>query len=115
MTGWGTLLDVRPQAALVAARGKLLFELAARLLGASHHGLPAAGRLYALMDATRRRLADFRSVADRSPLPRFPPKLRPLTALASLAGRDLVRGTGEPEATPGRSWALIRHRLTGRI
>ena len=35
--------------------------------------------------------------------------------LASLARRDLFRRTNEPEGTPGRSWALIRHRITGRI
>lgn len=114
-TGWAILLDERPEAALVEARGDFLFKLAATLLGASHGGLAAAGRLYARMDVTRRRLADFRSAADEALLPRFPPKLRPLTALACLARRDLFRGTDEPEATPGRSWALIRHRLTGRI
>ncbi|HEU0284996.1 MAG TPA: hypothetical protein VFR52_07635, partial [Sphingomicrobium sp.] len=47
----------------------------------------------------------------------FPPALRPLTALTALAVRDLARGGPpfEPEATPGRALALIRHRWTGRI
>jgi hypothetical protein len=47
---------------------------------------------------------------------RFPKRLRPLTGLAALAARDARRSPPfEPEATPGRSWALIRHRLTGKI
>ena len=114
-TGWATLLDERPDVALVEARGETLFELAARLLGAADGGLAAAGRLYARMDVTRRRLWDLRSAAVEPALPRVPGKLRPLTALACLARRDLVRGIDEPEATPGRSWALIRHRITGQI
>jgi hypothetical protein len=52
---------------------------------------------------------------------RFPPlhiprPLRPLTALARLAARDLGRGEPfEPEATPGRALALLAHRWSGRI
>ena len=114
-TGWGTLLDEHPDAGLVAGRGEILFGLAARLLDADHDNLPAAGRLYALMSATRLGLRDFRSAADAPPAARFPPKLRPLTGLASLARRDLLRDSMEPEATPGRSWALMRHWMTGKI
>jgi phytoene synthase len=112
--GWTTLLDNQPEARLVEERGEKLFALAARLLGASHAGLTEAGRLYALMDVSRRGLHDFRGSLDGRPLPPFPPPLRPLTGLASLARRDLKRETYEAEATPGRSWALIRHRMTGR-
>ena len=113
--GWTTLLDKKPNAELVARRGETLFGLAARLLAASHEDVLAAGRLHALMDATRRGLHDFRVVAEGQPMARFPPKLRPLTGLASLARRDLDRGTVEPEATPGRSWTLMRHRMTGKL
>ncbi len=113
--GWATLLEDNVDARLVAARGELVFELAARLLGASHRDLAAAGRLYALMDMPRRGLNDFRPAADQPGAARFPPKLRPLTGLACLARRDLLRGPDEPEGTPGRSWALIRHRLTGKF
>ncbi|HUE78492.1 MAG TPA: hypothetical protein VMN38_02520 [Sphingomicrobium sp.] len=112
--GWVTLLDERPDIALVEARGEALFAMAARLLGASHDGIRAAGRLYAVMDVTRRGFVDLSARADPRPLPRFPRQLRPLTALASLARRDLARGTTEREATPGRSWLLMRHRITGR-
>lgn len=113
--GWATLLEESPQVRLVEERGGTLFDLAARLLEASHEGLRVAGRLYALMDVTRRGLHDFRTVVGSQTAARFPPKLRPLTGLASLARRDFLRGTGEPEATPGRSWTLIRHRMTGKI
>ena len=42
--------------------------------------------------------------------------LRPLTALARLGARDLAQGEPfEPEATPGRAWALLAHRWTGFI
>ncbi len=114
-TGWATLLDESPQARLVEARGEALFGLAARLLGHGHSELAAAGRLYALMDVTRRGLHDFRSAAGAPPRARYPRSLRPLTGLASLARRDLKLGPQEPEATPGRSWLLIRHRTTGKI
>lgn len=113
--GWAALLDENPDVELVEARGEILFGLAARLLDASDGGISAAGQLYALMDVKRRRLHDFRAAARLRATARFPPKLRPLTGLASLARRDLVRGAEEPEATPGRSWALIRHRMTGRV
>ena len=113
--GWVTLLEENPDVELVEARGETLFELAATLLGVSDRGLPAAGRLFALMDVKRRRLHDFRKAAKYTLTARFPPKLRPLTGLASLARRDLVRGVEEPEATPGRSWALMRHRMTGKL
>jgi hypothetical protein len=44
-------------------------------------------------------LHDFRGAADAPPVARFPSRLRPLTGLARLARRDLVRGANEPEAT----------------
>ena len=113
--GWATLLAEAPEIALVEARGEALFAIAAKLLGARHEAIGAAGRLYALMDVTRRGIIDLRARADPRPLPRFPSKLRPLTALAALARRDLHWGSKEAEATPGRSWLLMRHRLTGKI
>ena len=113
--GWAALLEEYPDVELVEARGEILFELAARLLDASDRNIPAAGRLFALMDVKRRRVHDFRAAAKWPATARFPPKLRPLTGLACLARRDLVRGAEEPEATPGRSWALIRHRMTGKL
>ncbi len=113
--GWATLLDECPQVPLVEARGETLFELAARLLEANDSRLGEAGRLYALMDVTRRGLRDLKGAASAPPRHRFAPTLRPLTGLVSLARRDWERGSDEAEATPGRSWTLIRHRITGRI
>jgi phytoene synthase len=47
---------------------------------------------------------------------RFARRLRPLTALARLAARDVRNETSvEPEATPGRAAALLSHRLFGTI
>lgn len=113
--GWATLLDEWPDLKLIESRGATLFSIGARLLGSNNPNVETAGVLYALMDVTRRGLTNLRSAADERSLPKFPPRLRPLTGMASLARRDLLRGMGEPEGTPGRSWTLIRHRLTGRI
>jgi len=107
------LLDENPSAELVLGRGLTLFELAASLL---HVDLPeflgiAAG-VYAAGSLERRGLAPqglFLTIES----PRVPRRLRPITALAVLARRDLARQ--EPEATPARAWALLRHRLTGRL
>lgn len=109
--GWLTLAEEQPDRGRIRARGERLFGLAARLLGddgESHTG----GGLWAETDAARRlRLAMPRG---REPL-RATRKMRPITILAALANRDAERGNGrEPEATPGRAWTLLRHRLTGR-
>jgi phytoene synthase len=111
--GWATLLDEVPSLELVEQRGAMLFALLARLLGRGDARLDRAGALFACMDVTRRGLADLRP-SKRSGLPRMPKRLRPVTTLAALALRDARSAKLEPEATPGRSWALLRHRLTGR-
>lgn len=110
--GWTELLAPQPDPGLALSRGDCLFAISATLLGAEYSPLMGAGRLYAAGDLRRRAfvLPGALVVTD---LPRFPRRLRPLTALASLAKRDLFRS--EPEATPGRAMALLRHRLTGRI
>jgi phytoene synthase len=47
---------------------------------------------------------------------RFPRRLRPLTALARLAARDVKQAPAlEAEATPGRAVALLSHRLFGIV
>jgi len=46
---------------------------------------------------------------------RFPKPLRPLTALARLAARDVRHPEIEPEATPARAVALLSHRLFGTV
>ena len=115
--GWATLLDEAPDMRRVAVRGARLFAIAARLLGSDHADLAAAGRLFGGADAARRGYFDLvRGDIPIVPTP-FPRALRPLTALAALAVRDVRRGGPpyEPEATPGRAWVLLKHRLTGSI
>jgi len=110
--GWAELLTERPDPERVLKRGDCLFAIGARLLGAEYLPLMGAGRLFAAGDLARRRI-DAPGAPEVTDLPHFPRVLRPLTALAALAKRDLLRS--EPEATPGRALALLRHRLTGRI
>lgn len=117
--GWAELLRTEaPQAAIlcVGKRGPLLFELAARLLALEPSELVRqCGEQFAVADLARRGLSDL------APQPlgrteRAPSRLRPLTMLAAVARRDLERGGPpfEAEASPGRAWVLLRHRLTGR-
>ncbi len=103
---WMAMLDERPDA---APRGAALFGLLARLLGTQAPG----GEAYARADLARR-------TGDPNwlePVAAMPTQriARPVTALDALGRRDAARGwPPEPEATPGRALALIRHRLTGR-
>ena len=116
--GWTALLDEQPDIGRIAARGARLFDLAARLLGLGDPLLDAAGSLYALGDATRRGWAAHLSMEEMRLLSRhrFARRLRPLTALARLAARDVKQAPSvEPEATPGRAAALLSHRLFGTV
>jgi phytoene synthase len=116
--GWATLLEQAPDLERIGEGGAKLFAIAARLLGTEDPLIGTAGRLYRQEQVGRRGLLAVHWPRDElDPLAghRFARPLRPLTGLAALARRDLVRGSEEAEATPGRSWALIRHRLTGRI
>jgi phytoene synthase len=110
--GWAALLEAEPDVHRVESRGARLFALGSRLLGAADPHLEAAGRLYGRESARRRGLI---TSVQQHVQHRFPRALRPLTALAALAARDAWRRGCEPEATPGRAWTLVRHRLTGRV
>ena len=115
--GWAGLLQEAPDMTILEDRGARLFGLGARLLSIEFHDAPVgvAGRIFARVDAGRRGIVDVRADSPTSGSSRIPPRLRPLTALAALARRDLRRG-GPPfegEGTPGRAWTLLRHRLTG--
>jgi phytoene synthase len=111
--GYAELLQPLPDPEIVLQRGADLFHLAGHLLDRSPPSiLQAAGRLYAA--GQLKRLA--RAPEDAFVITEFsgiPKKFRPLTGMAALALRDLQRA--EPEATPGRAFALLRHRWTGRI
>ena len=113
--GWAALVEEPRDLARAVERGARLFAIAAHLLGGDDPLLGPAGRIYAWRTMRRRCL-----VADADPPTlvgtRVPRRLRPLTALARLAARDLRQAPVlEPEATPGRAWALLVHRFTGRI
>ena len=111
--GWAVLLQEMPDRDAALRRGEILFALAARPLARDlPPSLPSAGALYAAASLKRRGLALYGVEGERRTVPR---RFRPLTSLAALARRDLVSGSAlEPEATPGRAWTLLRHRLTGR-
>jgi 15-cis-phytoene synthase len=118
--GWAALLEEEVDAVRVAKRGSLLFCLAARLFGIEHASIGGAGALYALVSVGRRGvpqlLENAKSYAQDLASQGFPGPLRPLTGLARLAARDLKRGEPfEPEGSPPRLAAMLRHRLTGRI
>jgi phytoene synthase len=117
--GWTAMLYEPPDMALVAEHGTRLFGIGSRLLDIDFDDetIGTAGRLYAGVDMARRGLIDL--AADNGgkggdPQPR---RARALTGLSALAARDLKRGGPpfEPQGTPGRALALLRHRLTGRI
>ncbi len=113
--GWANLFDEDCDAPAKSERGAPFFAAGARLLGSDDPQLAEAGRLYALADNGRRGIAPMgEGPAERL---RFKRPMRPLTALSRLAARDLARGGAaiEPEATPGRAWALLTHRWTGVV
>ena len=103
----------------IAGRGTRLFAIGAKLLGADDRRLDLAGRLYAYELAKRRQLAAVPYPTEEMHMlagHRFPRRLRPLTALARLAARDVKQAPAiEPEATPGRAAALLSHRLFGTV
>ncbi len=112
--GWAALFEEVRDPAAIAARGEALFAVGAKLLGSDDRQVSDAGRYFALADVARRGLAPILPITVRRL--RFARRLRPLTALARLAVRDLRHGEPfEPEATPGRAAALLRHRWFGTV
>jgi 15-cis-phytoene synthase len=112
--GWAALFDEVRDAAAIGARGEALFAAGARMLGNDDLQVTEAGRYFALADVARRGLSPILPVPIR-PF-RFHRAVRPLTALARLAVRDLRNGEPlEPEATPARAMALLAHRWSGRV
>ncbi|MEN3971437.1 squalene/phytoene synthase family protein [Sphingomicrobium sp. XHP0235] len=103
----------------VGAGGARLFEAIAFLLGCDDPMLGTAGRL-AMLARVRGFVPDAVRPAARSLMRdlrghSFPRALRPLTLLARLAARDMLRTEPEPEATPGRAFAMLSHRLSGKV
>jgi phytoene synthase len=104
---WLQVVEEQPDP---APRGEMLFTLLGRLLGIE--AVPG-GEAFSRADLARRSGdPDWLRKLAASYAPR---QVRPVTVLDALGRRDAARfWPPEPEATPGRSWALIRHRLTGR-
>ena len=117
--GWATLLDEEPDLERIGERGARLFAIGATLLGESDDRLAPAGRLYAYGAARRKRLTHLPFPTEEMHMlagHRVARRLRPLTALARLAARDVKGGPAiEAEATPGRAAALLFHRFTGTV
>ena len=106
-------------AELVRVRGRILFGMGARLLGANAEEVEAAGAIWSLVDVARHcsdrasremLFAEARkSIAELGP--RKPPRsLRPLTALAAVAAHDALGGS-----RAGRGLVALVHTLTGRF
>ncbi len=113
--GWLTLIDGTGEPAKVEEHGSRLFAIGGDLLGQTDQTIAVAGASWARADAARRTGEQRYLGAPPSPV-RMPGAMRPLTALAALAVRDQRRQwPPEPEATPQRSWTILRHRLTGRL
>ena len=116
--GYATLLDEEPDSDRLAESGAAFFAIGATLLGADDARLPLAGRIHAFASMARRGLAAIPDDAMPGEVRghRFSRALRPLTALARLAARDIrMAPTLEAEATPARAVALLSHRLFGTI
>lgn len=127
--GWLRLFDPFPWTSetgeAIWLRGNLLFGTAARLLGKPDEAAQAAGGLWALVDAARgcsdaesrgMLLAQARKVARGLAAARIARPLRPVTMLSAVAMRDCRAGEPfEPEGTPARALAMLRHRVTGRL
>jgi 15-cis-phytoene synthase len=118
--GWATLLDAQVEPQRIADRGSTVFRLGGRLLGADDERLRDAGALAALVSVGRRGLPDLMDMARERERQlvrhRFERSLRPLTALARLAVRDLRSGPPfELEGAPPRVAAMLRHRWSGIV
>ena len=117
--GWAALLEDPPEIVPFDESGIFLFRLGARLLGVEldERVSAVAGRTFRGVHAARRGI-EGKTIGRACPGSfKIPSRARPLTALAALASRDLEHGGPpfEAEATPGRAWAVLRHRLTGRL
>lgn len=119
---WLPLLEAfpwsEPQAEGLRLRGRILFGIAARLLGANAKDAEAAGALWSLVDGAQHcseaESRDFLLAEARRALTHVPQKLsrevRPLTVLSALAASDML-GRG----STARLGAALAHRLRGTI
>ena len=117
---WLPLLEPLPWGAPVAdglsRRGRILFGIGARLLGAEPSEAEVAGALWSLADGAKfcrddesreYLIGEARALLNQLPR-RFPVTLRPLTSLAALTAYDLRSG-----GRLGRLGVALAHRLRG--
>ena len=117
--GYVGLLETPADWPRVGQGGAALFTSIAHLLNQYDDKLGPAGAL-TMLARTRMLAPDNAKPAALEMLAelrghRFARPLRPLTNLARLASRDFLRTEAEPEATPGRAFALLSHRLSGKV
>lgn len=123
--GWALLPGDQPITredldAYAKARGGVLFNSFARLLGSQDDVAPA-GEVWVLVDLARHSTeasdveAALQAARERPLKRRWPKTLRPIGMLAMMAGRDLKRGPArwEEPGSPPRMARMMRHRLTG--
>lgn len=117
--GYSALLEPDIDTARIGRAGAALFSAIAELVGANDDRLGQAGALAMLARVRGLAATDLKPAAlDHMAAlrgHRFPAPLRPLTLLARLAARDFLRREPEPEATPGRAFAMLSHRLSGVV
>ena len=116
--GYAALLDGSGTERIERA-GAALFNAIAKLVGEQDDRLDEAGALAMLARVRGLSETDVRASALKSMAKlgghRFAKPLRPVTLLARLAARDFLRKAPEPEATPGRAFAMLSHRLSGIV
>ena len=118
--GWATLLDKEVNAAAVAQRGALLFQIGAELLRSPNANVSDAGSLYALASVGRRGVPELFPAAaafvERLSRYRAQRRVRPLTMLARAGARDVAaQGAPEPEGSRARTAAMLAHLWSGRV
>jgi hypothetical protein len=97
-------------------RGRVLFGIGARLLGADATLAETPGQLWSLIDGAQHcsdlgSRTELLNAAASMAVGKVPGKLRPLTVLAALA----VASVRDPSSGVARGMAAVHHRLTGRI
>lgn len=117
-SAWAFLLQERSEdrTPAVSERASGLFGLAARLLNVSaDEGVADAAHSFVITDFARRGLVPLAAQTDGRGV-KARREVRALTSFGALARRDMAKGGPpfEAEATPGRAWTLLWHRLTGR-
>lgn len=117
--GYAALLDQEPDMGRIGKGGAAMFAAVAGLIGEDDPKLGEAGAL-AMLARTRGLCSEEVKPAALDHMRnlrghRFAAPLRPLTNLARLAARDFLRRAPEAEATPGRAFAMLSHRLSGVV